>query len=130
MIAIDTNVLVRLLVRDDLTQAKRAAALFEKNEIYICKTVMLETEWVLRFSYLLSAPVIVNALRNVIGLPQTTIEDISAVGEALSLYEVGMDFADALHLCSNGEATSFATFDKRLKQRAHKAAPGRQIEIP
>ena len=129
MIAIDTNVLVRLLVRDDLSQAKRAAALFEKNEIYICKTVILETAWVLRFSYALSIPVIVNALRNVIGLPQVIVEDIPAVAEALALCEAGMDFADALHLCASQEAASFATFDKRMKQRAHKATPGRQVEI-
>ena len=44
MIAVDTNVLVRLVVRDDAVQAGRAAALFEQNEIYVCKTVLLETE--------------------------------------------------------------------------------------
>jgi predicted nucleic-acid-binding protein len=41
---------VRLLVRDDDVQAGRAAALFEQNEIFVCKTVLLETEWVLRFT--------------------------------------------------------------------------------
>ncbi len=129
MVAIDTNILVRLLVRDDPIQAKRAAALFEKHEIFICKTVALETEWVLRFSYALSTPVIVNALKNVLGLPQVTLEDMPTVAEALGLCEAGMDFADALHLCSNREAQSFATFDKRMKQRANKAAPGRTVEL-
>jgi predicted nucleic-acid-binding protein len=129
MVAIDTNVLVRLLVRDDHAQAKRALALFDKNEIYICKTVLLETEWVLRFSYELSEPAILNALQSVVGLPQVTVEDAPAVAEALGLLEAGMDFADALHLCSNREAAPFATFDKRMKQRANKAAPGRHIEM-
>ena len=58
MIAIDTNILVRLVTRDDDAQAKRAAALFEREAIYVGKTVLLETEWVLHFSYELSRPVI------------------------------------------------------------------------
>lgn len=62
MIAIDTNVLVRLLVRDDDVQARRAVALFEQNEIYVCKTVLLETEWVLRFGYELDGAAILDAL--------------------------------------------------------------------
>jgi len=51
MIAVDTNVLVRFLVRDDAKQAARAAALIQANEIWVCKTVLLETEWVLRSLY-------------------------------------------------------------------------------
>lgn len=129
MVAIDTNVLVRLLVRDDQAQAARAAALFDKNEIYICKTVLLETAWVLRFSYELNAPIILAALKQVLGLHQVTVEDAPAVADALGLFEVGMDFADALHLCSNRTDVLFATFDKRMKQRAQKIAPSRYIEM-
>ena len=91
--------------------------------------MVLETEWVLRFSSALSTPVIVNALKNVLGLPQVTLEDTPAVAEAIGLCAAGMDFADALHLCSNREAKSFATFDKRMKQRANKTAPGRLVEM-
>ena len=129
MIAIDTNVLVRLLVRDDPAQAARAAVLFDKNEIYICKTVLLETAWVLRFSYALNAPVILDALKQVLGLRQVTVEDAPAVADALGLFEAGMEFADALHLCSSRTGVSFATFDKRMQQRAHKIAPSRSIEM-
>ncbi|MCJ7797317.1 MAG: PIN domain-containing protein, partial [Thermoleophilia bacterium] len=67
MIAVDTTVLVRLLVRDDDVQAGRAAALFEQNEIFVCKTVLLETEWVLRFSYGLDGATILAALKGVVG---------------------------------------------------------------
>ena len=129
MIAIDTNVLVRLLVRDDPAQAARAAVLFDKNEIYICKTVLLETAWVLRFSYALNAPVILDALKQVLGLRQVTVEDAPAVADALGLFEAGMEFADALHLCSSRTDVLFATFDKRMQQRAHKIAPSRSIEM-
>ncbi len=129
MIAIDSNVLVRLVTRDDDAQAKRAAALFEREAIYVGKTVLLETEWVLRFSYELSRPVILNVLKNTVGLPQVTVEDSPAVAEALGLFEAGMDFADALHLASGREAVQFATFDERLKKRADIAAPSRGVVL-
>lgn len=129
MIAIDTNVLVRLVTRDDDVQAKRAAALFESEKIYVGKTVLLETEWVLRFSYELSRPVILNVLKNAVGLPQVTVEDSPAVAEALDLFEAGMDFADALHLVSGREAVRFATFDKRLKNLADTAASSHPVVL-
>lgn len=127
MIAVDTNVLVRLVVRDDDAQAGRAVALFEKNEIYVCKTVLLETEWVLRFSYELGGVAILRALRGVVGLPQVTVEDAPVVAEALDLLEAGLDLADALHVASSGVAGQFATLDRRLKKRAAMAAPGRRV---
>ena len=127
MIAIDTNILVRLLTRDDRVQAKRAVALFEREEIYVAKTVLLETEWVLRYCYKLNRPVILNALKSALGLSQVTVEDSPSVAEALALFESGMDFADALHLASSSAAAQFATFDERLKRHADKAAPGRRV---
>ena len=51
MIAVDTNVLVRLLTGDDPAQTRRAADLFAQESILIPKTVLLETEWVLRYRY-------------------------------------------------------------------------------
>jgi predicted nucleic-acid-binding protein len=122
MIAVDTNILVRLLTSDDPAQSEKAAALFTRESILIPKTVLLETEWVLRYSYKLPPPVILAAFRKVLGLPQVTIEDSSAVSGALTWYEGGMDFADALHLASVRKVDGFATFDARLKKRAGKQA--------
>lgn len=124
MIAVDTNVLVRLLTGDDPAQTKRAAEFFARESIFIPKTVLLETEWVLRYSYELPPPVILAAFHNILGLPQVTAEDSAALVEALARYEGGMDFADALHLASVRDADAFATFDTRLKKRA-----GRQAKV-
>lgn len=44
MIVVDTNVLIRFLVRDDVKQAARAASLIKGNEIWISKTVLLESD--------------------------------------------------------------------------------------
>lgn len=117
MIAVDTHILVRLITRDDESQVSRAKALFEKNDIFIGKTVLLETEWVLRFCYELSRDAILNALKNTVGLPQIMVEDGPAVAQALVFFEGGMDFADAMHLASGRNARQFATFDERLKKR-------------
>ncbi len=118
MIAIDTNILVRLVTRDDEDQAIRALTLFQHNEIYIGKTVLLETEWVLRFCYELSRTTILDTLKNTVGLVQVTVEDEAAVAQALAFFEDGMDFADALHLASCKKAEKFATFDESMKKRA------------
>jgi predicted nucleic-acid-binding protein len=48
MIALDTNVVVRLLIRDDPAQADLAAQLVRGNQVLLTTTVLLETEWVLR----------------------------------------------------------------------------------
>jgi predicted nucleic-acid-binding protein len=118
VIAIDTNVVVRLLTNDDPAQAARAADLLARERVLVPKTVLLETEWVLRYSYELPQPVVLAAFRKLLGLPQVVAEDATAIARALELYEGGMDFADALHLASARDATAFATFDTRLAKRA------------
>jgi len=120
MHAVDTNVLVRLFTGDDAGQAKRVAALFKKEAIYIPKTVLLETEWVLRRLYKLDRKVVTGAFRKVSGLANVEIEHPLAVAQALQWCDGGMDFADALHLASSHASEKFATFDVQLKKSAPK----------
>ena len=51
MLAIDTNIIVRLLTNDDPDQAAKAKSLIEGAEVFVATTVLLETEWVLRGAY-------------------------------------------------------------------------------
>lgn len=120
MHAVDTNVLVRLFTGDDAGQTKRVAALFKKKAIYIPKTVLLETEWVLRRLYQLERKVVTDAFRKVSGLANVEIEHPLAVAQALQWCDGGMDFADALHLASSHASEKFATFDVQLKKTAPK----------
>ncbi|UHD15277.1 type II toxin-antitoxin system VapC family toxin [Thiocapsa bogorovii] len=120
MLAVDTNVVVRIVANDDPEQSPRAVALFERERIFLTKTVLLETEWVLRFSYKLSRETIVSALRKVIGLQQVEVETIGVVAKALDWHEQGMDFADALHVASSTKAIDFATFDDKLIKLAQR----------
>lgn len=118
MIGIDTNLLVRLLTNDDKKQARFAAELIEKNSIFIAKSVLLETEWVLRYSYELTSDIILQAFEKLLGLPQITIEDPICVSQSLEWLKRGFDFADALHLASCFKLAKFATLDKKLIKRA------------
>ena len=118
MIAVDTNVLVRLLTNDDPSEAKRALRVMESDDILIPKTVLLETEWVLRHGYSIAREVTAQAFQNLLGLPNVKTEDPRAVSQALGWYEEGLDFADALHLASSAKADRFATFDKDFVKKA------------
>lgn len=118
MHAVDTNVLVRLLTEDDADQAKRAVALFKKEAIFIPKTVLLETEWVLRRLYRLDRNVIVSSFRKLSGLGNVEIEQPLVLAQALQWCEDGMDFADALHLASSQNSRKFASFDEQMKKSA------------
>jgi predicted nucleic-acid-binding protein len=118
MIAIDTNLVVRLLTNDDRRQAQRAAAVFASDDIFLPKTVLLETEWVLRYSYELDRAAILRGLLGVLGMPNVFAENSTGIAAALEAYKAGMDFADAMHVCSSGAASRFATFDTKLAKRA------------
>jgi predicted nucleic-acid-binding protein len=121
MIAADTNIVVRLLTGDDPAQAGRASSLFAAETIFLSKTVMLESEWVLRRLYRLDRSAVLAALSGLAALPNVRCEDEAALGDAFLSARQGMDFADALHLASAGAAAYFATFDEELMKRAPKA---------
>ncbi|HKM69718.1 MAG TPA: PIN domain-containing protein [Stellaceae bacterium] len=45
MLAVDTNVIVRYLTRDDVEQFAKSNALIRGEAVYVCTTVLIETEW-------------------------------------------------------------------------------------
>lgn len=114
MIAVDTNIVMRLLSRDDEVQFQRARRLFSTNSVFISTTVALECEWVLQYAYKFSPQEIVAALRRLFGLKDVVLEDGERVAMALEWHEQGLDFADALHLAASPEGTPFYTFDRKL----------------
>jgi len=120
MLAVDADVLVRLVTNDDPAQAGRALSAIERNDIFVGKTVLLELEWVLRYSYELGPDVIFRTLRNILGLGNLQVEDPTGVAKALAMYGAGIDFADALHLISCGPAQRFATSDSKLARKARR----------
>lgn len=118
MVAVDTNVVVRLLTRDDEAQFRKAAALFDRQDIFIPETVILESEWVLRYAYRFEPAAICDAFAKTLGLANVKTPRPGIMAQAIALTRQGLDFADALHLASSQECTQFATFDTAFIKQA------------
>ena len=89
MTAVDTNVLVRLLTGDEPRQEAAARALFSAGPIWIAKTVLLETGWVLRSLYGFEESAIRDAFTKLLGLENVHVEDESSMAAALALKRDG-----------------------------------------
>lgn len=121
MAALDTNVVVRLIVADDVRQARAAETLVATEPCTVAPSVLLECEWVLRASYGLKPALIASCLRDLLALQNIDAFDPVLTQQALQGYEAGLDFADALHAAQRGDGERFATFDKKLARCAPKA---------
>lgn len=117
MLAVDTNVVVRLLVGDDPEQAAQARYLFESEQIFIPDTVVLETVWVLGYSYGLDGETIAAGLQRLFGLANVHLRDAAEMALALEWRDRGLDFADALHLAQSAHCARMVTFDRRFAAR-------------
>jgi predicted nucleic-acid-binding protein len=137
MIGLDTNVLARYYIEDESdteAAAQRLAArrLIESSQpLMVCKTVLLEFEWVMRGYYGFSPVEAVSVLRHLLSLTHVTVEDRSTVEQALSHCDTGIDLADALHLASYRNCSSMASFDDRkFARRAKKLGLTPVVNIP
>ncbi|MGD0869702.1 MAG: type II toxin-antitoxin system VapC family toxin [Bryobacteraceae bacterium] len=121
MTAVDTNIVVRLVTGDDPKQTHAARSLLAGGPVWIAKTVLLETRWVLRYMYGYEETAIHDAFTELLGLENVHMEDEASVAAALALIAHGIDFADALHLSSRPAGAAFVSFDKTLVRRANRA---------
>jgi predicted nucleic-acid-binding protein len=119
MIGLDTNVLVRFLVRDDEEQFERARKLIrrqaeEGQPVRVSLLVLLETEWVLRSRYKFNKGEILNVFADLLSAVDMSFEDEPSIEEALFVWkDSSAQFADCLigarHRALGCTAT--ATFD-------------------
>lgn len=130
MIAVDTNIVVRYLVEDDVAQTDRAEAVLKGDAVLVPKTVLLESEWVLRTRYRFDRAAVAGGLAKLMGLPGIVVEDAAVVARALTWFGQGLDLADALHLASSGHAQAFATFDRALQRDARALADAVPVIAP
>ena len=99
MIAIDTNVLLRYLLGDDITQSKQASKLIlGSTEVLVTDVVLTGTIWTLAGKrYKLKKAQILNVIQALIVEPSLRFEDEQTVWRALRDYKkTSADFADAL----------------------------------
>lgn len=121
MAALDTNVVVRLIVGDDPKQARAAEKLVAAESCTVAPSVLMECEWVLRGRYRLDAALIAASFRDLLALQNIDALDPVLTQQALQGYEAGLDFADALHAAQRRDGERFVTFDRQLARRAPKA---------
>jgi predicted nucleic-acid-binding protein len=122
MIAVDTNVLVRLLTGDDPKQTAITQDLFASSgPIWIAKTVLLETGWVLRSLYGFDEAAISDAFASLLGLENVRVEDEFEIASALELTAQGIELADAIHLTGRPHDALFVSLDRAFVQRARRA---------
>ncbi len=112
MVAADTNIVLRFILKDDPVQSPSARDLIANNKIFIPVTVMLETEWALRRVYKLTKSDVISALTAIIETETIHVDQADFVSTALEFAAQGADFADALHLASSAQCDWLATFDK------------------
>jgi predicted nucleic-acid-binding protein len=102
MLGVDTNVLVRFLVRDDEVQFEKARKLIKREiaagrRVFVSQLVLLETEWVLRSRYSLPKNLIIEAISGLLDATDVRFEDEPAIEEALFIWkDTTADFADCL----------------------------------
>lgn len=121
MLGVDTNVLVRFLVRDDEAQFEKARKLIKRElaagrSVFVSHLVIMETEWVLRSRYGLPKPLMIAAISGLLDAADVQFEDEPAVEEALFIWkDATADFADCLIGAKNRRlgCRATATFDTK-----------------
>ena len=123
MIALDTNVLVRYLVRDDVKQFKAAQMLLESLTIecpgYICREVIVELVWVLERSYGYPRERVATLLEELATSEDLFVEAADEVIRATFLYRGGeAGFSDLMIIAAGKRAgvRSLYTLDRKLSR--------------
>jgi len=117
MLAVDTNVLVRLVARDDADQVG-AAEQFVSKGAWISHVVLAETLWVLDSVYDLSREQIATAVEMLLNHRELTLQDSEVVASALDHYRSrpAVDFSDCLvlEIARKAGHLPVATFDRNF----------------
>ena len=126
MIGIDTNILLRLLVRDDDAQVRAAERFFAthcspENPGFVSIVVIVETAWALRRFYLYGRSQIANALRSLLDVAELEIESAGDVRSAIADFETSAaGFVDCLVARANASSgcEHTVTFDRKASTLA------------
>ena len=124
MLGVDTNVLVRFLVRDDEIQFDKARKLIKREVaagryVFVSQLFLLETEWVLRSRYSLPKNTIIEAISGLLDANDVRFEDEPTIEQALFIWnDTTADFADCLIGARNRRlgCRATATFDVKASR--------------
>lgn len=124
MKGVDTNILVRFLVRDDERQAMKVYEIFktaeaEKNQLFVPLLVVLELIWVLASAYAASRTEILDSIRDLLSMPILKFEHQSTLQQFIAAAnENTYDLSDLLiaHSAKINGCETTLTFDKKGSQ--------------
>jgi len=124
MLGIDTNVLIRFLVRDDERQFEKARKLIRRevrggNPVFVSQLVLLEAEWVLRSRYDSQKEDIIKVVSALLDAADVQLEDESDIEQALYVWkESNAGFADCIIGARNSKlgCSATATFDAKASR--------------
>ncbi len=121
MIGLDTNILVRYIVQDNIRQAKRATELIESmctadDPGFINLVVICEVCWVLASGYKYDREIIASIIRNMLTSVELMVEESETVWRSLSAFEKGQaglaDYIIGSHNQTKHTTTTY-TFDRK-----------------
>jgi predicted nucleic-acid-binding protein len=118
-IAVDTNVLVRFIAKDDPFQSPKSLEILESaEEIFLSNIVLCDTVWVLKRFYKYNPQQITSALSALISISNVEV-DTPAVETGLQFLAAGGDFADGVifYEARRAKADTLATFDSGFADR-------------
>ena len=121
MLAVEPNVLLRLLVDDPQAHGRcdRARARVKDGErVYVPFVAVIEAIWVLRKSYRFSKKEILTVFEQLLANERYQIANGKVFGDALTSYSsVNVDFADcAIHAEAQQEGVGLLTFERKLER--------------
>ncbi|HEY8943866.1 MAG TPA: type II toxin-antitoxin system VapC family toxin [Polyangiaceae bacterium] len=118
MRAVDTNVIVRLMTRDDKAQVALAERYVAERGAWVSQVVLIEVAWVLESVYEFKRAQIATAIEMLLEQEHLVLQDPEVVTIAVKHYRdgVGSDFADCmiLEVARSTGNLPLATFDRKL----------------
>jgi predicted nucleic-acid-binding protein len=127
MFVLDTNILVRFAVNDDVGRVAQARRAIGTQAMWVSVTVLLELEWVLRSRYGYERKDIHTFLTHLLETANVNVEDETQAATALDWYSDGSDFADALHLARTQSRGVMLTVDALFCKSAQRT--GAKIKV-
>ncbi len=114
MILLDTNYILRFLLKDDEEMYQKSKTIITSNRCFIDNAVLAEVVFVLLKVYKVPKSDIRNTLEKFISFGNIILNNKKTIMRALKIFdENNLDFVDAI-LCAKSKEYSVKTFDKKL----------------
>ena len=129
MIGIDTNIVLRFLLKDDPSLSPRALEIIAANDCFVTRAALTEVVYTLESYYGSPRADIGRALDALLSLQRVSIEDRAVTERAVSWYKAGMDFGDAMIAASSHGSVRVETFDRDFARLARKLRTAPPVEF-